>query len=33
MAAVKKNGLALGFASEDLKRDRNIVMTAVKNKW
>ena len=28
MAAVKKYGNALQFASEDLKRDRKIVMAA-----
>ena len=30
MAAVKDDGWALEFASEDLRRDRNIVMAAVK---
>ena len=31
MTAVKKNGEALQFASEDLRREREIAMTSVKH--
>ena len=31
LAAVKKDGWALGDADESLKKDKEIVMTAVKN--
>ena len=31
LAAVKKNGAALEFASESLRNDKKIVIAAVKN--
>ena len=33
MEAVKKNWMALQFASEELKRDRLFIMEAVKKNW
>ena len=32
MAAIKKNGYALEFASDELKNDREIVMNAIKKR-
>ena len=33
MAAVRKTGYALGYASESLRDDREVVETAVKQDW